>query len=144
MEPLDLTKAPPRSPYVKLGGLLMLARTIDKFRGMLPGGKIGAYQIEGFSRRMLAGLGIPADDLQSVIALASSDEEVVAWVHKHSDSLKYDAVNAALEARKVGQRIDDPDFLAKYPVAKTLPHDTPLLRMLEADDATSFEGELAG
>jgi hypothetical protein len=144
MEALDLTKAPPRSPYPELGGLLMLARTIDKLRAMLPGGNIGAYQIDGFSRRMLQALGIPEDDLRSVIALAGSDDEVAAWVRKHSDPSKYGEINAALESITVGQRLDRPEFVQRYPVAKTLPHETTLLRMLEMDDAKSFEGQNAG
>lgn len=138
MEPLDLTKAPPRSPYVQLGGLYMLARTIDKMRANLPGGNLGAYQIAGFSTIMLDGVGIPADDLQAVVALASDDEEVVAWVHKHADRSKYAQVNATLEARNVAERLGDADFLRKYPFAKTLPPETPRMRMLELDDAQSF------
>ena len=135
MEPLDLTKAPPRSPYVQLGGLYMLARTIDKMRAQLPGGNTGAYQVAGFSTIMLEGIGIPADDLQAVVALASDEEEVVAWVRKHGDASKYAHVNATLESKTVAERLDDPEFLKKYPFAKTLPPETPRLRMLELDDA---------
>lgn len=138
MESLDLTKNPPRSPYIKLGGLLMLARTIDKMRAMLPGGKLGAYQLDGFSERMLKTLGIPEDDMRAVIALAENDDEVVAWFRKHSDPAKYDGVNATLEAITVGDRLDRPEMIAKYPVMKTLPPETPLLRMLEADDGLTF------
>lgn len=138
MEPLDLTKAPPRSPYVELGGLYMLARTIDKLRAQLPGGNLGAYQMEGFSERLLKALDVPQDDLLSVIALASGDDDVLAWVRKHSDPSKYGEINASLEAATVGQRLDRPDFVKKYPVIETLPPETPLLRMLEVDDAKSF------
>lgn len=138
MEALDLTKAPPRSPYVELGGLYMLARTIDKIRATLPGGDTGAYQIAGFSKRMLDALGIAEDDLRAVVALASSDDEVVAWVRKHSDSSKYGSINAALEAPTVGERLDRPEMVAKYPILTTLPPETTLLRMLELDDARSF------
>lgn len=138
MESLDLTKAPPRSPYVNLGGLLMLARTIDKLRATLDGGSVGAYQIAGFSQRMMDALEIKEDDLRAVVALASTDDDVVAWVQKHSDPSKYADVNTMLEATKVGERLDRPDMLAKYPVLKTLPPETPLLRMLEKDDAQSF------
>lgn len=138
MEALDLTKAPPRSPYVKLGGLLMLARTIDKLRAMLPGGNTGAYNMSGFSEEMLEELGIPEDDLRSVVALAHTDDEVVAWVHKHSDASKYDAVNALLEQLTVGDRLDRPHMLAKYPIMKKLPPEMPLLKMLDEDDAAGF------
>lgn len=139
MQPLDLTKTPPRSPYVKLGGLLMLARTIDKMRALLPGGNTGAYQIAGFSKRMLDALGIPEDDMQGVVALAATDDEVLAWVQKHSDASKYGEINASLEKITVGDRLDRPEMVAKYPILTTLPPDTTLLRMLELDDAQSLQ-----
>lgn len=139
MTPMDLTKAPPRSPYVKLGGLYMLARTIDKMRAQLPAGNTGAYQISGFSSRMLKALGIEEDDMRAVVALSSSDDEVVAWVQKHSDASKYDEINATMERLTVGERLDRPDFVAKYPLVKTLPAETTLFRMLDLDDASSFD-----
>ncbi len=116
----------------------MLARTIDKIRATLPGGNLGAYQMAGFSKRMLEALAIPEDDLRAVVALSSSDDEVAAWVRKHSDPSKYDEINAALEAPTVGERLDRPDMVAKYPILTTLPPQTTLLRMLELDDAKSF------
>lgn len=138
MESLDLTKAPPRSPYVELGGLLFLARTIDKMRAALPGGNLGSYQIAGFSKRMLDGLGIQEDDLQAVVALASGDEEVLAWVRKHSDQGRYAEINAYLLSQTVAERKKKPELLAKYPALETLPPETPVLKMLELDDAQNF------
>lgn len=138
MDSLDLTKAPPRSPYVELGGLIFLARTIDKLRATLPGGNPGSYQIAGFSKRMLDALAIPEDDLRAVVALATSDDDVVAWVRKHSDPAKFGEVNAYLESQTVAERQEKPELLAKYPFLKTLPPQTPVLRMLELDDEQSF------
>lgn len=138
MESLDLTKAPPRSPYVELGGLLFLARTIDKIRASLPGGNLGSYQIAGFSTRVLDALGIHEDDLRAVVALARSDDDVLAWVRKHGDPAKYAEINAGLRSQTVAERKEKPELLAKYPVLKTLPPGTPVLRMLELDDAQSF------
>lgn len=139
MEPLDLTKTPPRSPYVRLGGLLMLARTIDKIRATLPGGNSGAYRVRGFSSQLLDKLGIQEDDLRAVVALARSDDEVVEWVRKHSDPSKTDEINAAFESETVGGRAGNPDYFERYPVARTLPPQTTLLRVLEIDDAAAFE-----
>jgi hypothetical protein len=136
MDSLDLTKAPPRSPYADLGGLYMLARTIDKIRATLPGGNLGAYRIAGFSSQLLERLGVQEDDLRAVVALAGSDAEVLAWVQKHSDPSKYAQISAEFEANKVGQR--QADYFERYPLAKTLPPDTSLLRVLELDDAQSF------
>jgi hypothetical protein len=136
MESLDLSKAPPRSPYERLGGLLMLARTIDKLRATLPGGNLGAYRVRGFSGQLLDKLGVHEDDLRAVVSLASDEDEVVAWVRKHSDVSAYERINAEFEAERVGQR--GPDYFERYPVAKTLPPETTLLRVLEIDDALAF------
>lgn len=143
MEPLDLSTRAPRSPRVRLAGLYMLARTIDKLRATLPGGNLGPYQLAGFSERLLAALGIAEDDIRAVVALAKDDDEVASWVLKYSDQSKYPEINARLEAPTVGERLDRPDFLARYPIIeqKRLPAETTLLEMLELDDAAMFEIE---
>ncbi len=122
----------------------MLARTIDKLRATLPGGNFGAYQIPGFSARMLSALGIEESALRDVVARGSSDDEVVQWVRTHSDPSRYDEFNASLEGRRVRDRIDDAAFRAKYGwITQESPAeilDMPLLDMLVLDDARSFSG----
>lgn len=138
MDPLDLTLRPPRSPRESLGGLLMLARTIDKLRATLPGGKLGAYQIPGFSARLMAELGIEEPALRDVVARASTDDDVVAWVREHSDVSRYDEINALLEKRRIADRIDDPEFCERYPIFRELPREMTLLEALEHDDRALF------
>jgi hypothetical protein len=140
MEPLDLTRRPPRSPRQFLPGLelFMLARTIDKIRATLPGGNIGEYQITGFSSSLLNALGISEAVLRKVIAEAGSDEAVAAWIREHSDAARYAEINAKLAGRTVGERLDDPEFLRRYPNAKNLPPETSRLDHLIADDAEAF------
>lgn len=121
----------------------MLARTIDKIRADLPGGNLGVYRIQGFSQRLLDSLGIVKDDLRVIVALAATDDEVVAWVRKHSDDSKYGEINAALRAPTVGERLDRPDFVERYPIIKELPPDMTLLEMLDHDDAKMFETPLS-
>ena len=75
MKPLDLTAAPPRSPRVQLGGVFMLARSIDKVRAQLPGGKPGAYVTErGLTKALLEMLGVTHDSFRDAVASAHSDE----------------------------------------------------------------------
>jgi Domain of unknown function (DUF5069) len=140
MDALDLTRRPPRSPREPLGDLdlLMMARTVDKIRATLPGGNIGGYQITGFSSRLLEKLGLIEGQLRAAIARASSDEEVAAWIRAHTDSAAYAEINAAFERQKVGERISDPEYLARYPVAKRLSPDASRLDVLIADDAETF------
>ncbi len=140
MESLDLSKNPPRPPREPLAGLdlIMAARTVDKLRASLPGGNLGAYQIKGFSTVLLDKLGITEDELRSVVASALSDAEVAAWLRERSTPATIATVNHLIPTRLVGDRIDDPEFAARYPVGKTLPRDLPLVDMLIHDDAASF------
>jgi hypothetical protein len=138
MEAIDLATQPPRSPNLRLGGLLMLARTIDKLRASLPGGNLGVYYIRGFSATLLSELGIDEAALRDAVARAHSDDEIVGWVREHSDPARYDEINALLRSRRIADRIDDPEFVARYPIVATLPREMPLLDMLDRDDRSMF------
>jgi hypothetical protein len=117
----------------------MAARTVDKIRATLPGGNIGEYQITGFSSSLLNALGISEAVLRKVIADAESDADVAAWIREHSDRERYAEINAKLEGRTVGERLNDPEFLRRYPSARNLPPETSRLDHLIADDAEAFE-----
>jgi hypothetical protein len=140
MNALDLTKRPPRSPRALLPGLdlLMAARTVDKIRATLPGGNLGEYQITGFSSSLLNALEIAESSLRKAIASARSDEEIATWIAEHSDPQRYAEINAKLEGRTVGERLNDAGFLQRYPNARNLPPETSRLDHLIADDAEAF------
>jgi Domain of unknown function (DUF5069) len=140
MNALDLTLRPPRSPRERLPGLdlVMAARTVDKIRATLPGGNIGEYQITGFSSSLLNALGIAESVLRKVIAAADSDEEIATWIRLHSDPARYAEINAKLESRTVGERLNDADFMERYPSARNLPPETPRLDHLLVDDEETF------
>jgi Domain of unknown function (DUF5069) len=140
MEALDLTKRPPRSPRELLPGLnlLMLARTVDKLRATLPGGNLGEYQITGFSSSLLNALEIPEAALRAAIARCESDAQVADWIREHSKPERYEEINAKLEGRTIAERLSDPTFVARYPVARRLSPESSRLDMLIADDAEAF------
>jgi hypothetical protein len=138
MEPLDLSKRPPRSPRERLDGLAMMPRTIDKLRSTLPGGNPGAYKVAGFSARMLDMLGVNEDKLREVVRMAASDQDVAAWLRTHADVSKYPEINEHFESQ-VHEKLKDPEgFDQRYPVRKRLGL-SKLLDVLEADDRESFE-----
>jgi hypothetical protein len=140
MDPLDLAKAPPRSPRAQAGSLslLMLARSIDKFRAAQPGGNLGAYQIEGFSIGLLDELGIDRAEFAKVVAQSAGDAEVATWVAQRTTPEQRDAADQKIEARRIADRIESPGWTERYPIALTLPPETPLIDMLAADDAAAF------
>jgi hypothetical protein len=139
MQPLDLSKQPPRSPRVKIGGIVMLARTIDKMRAALPGGNMGPYKVPGFSTRMLEAIGMSEEDLQAEVARAGSEDEVLAWVLARTDPAKFDEFNRRLAARSV--KDIDPDrleqFRSNYPHHAEVPSGL-MLDIIEHDDAKMF------
>lgn len=139
MEPLDLTKAPPRSPWLQLHGIYNMPRTIDKLRASLPGGNVGEYHIDGFSRRMLDGLGVSEDALRGVVAEAKDDRDVENWLLANVDLAKYADANAALAARTLGDA-DREWFASRYPVSATMPDSAPLFDVIDADDRATFPG----
>lgn len=139
MQPLDLSKQPPRSPHVRIGGLMVLARTIDKMRAALPGGDMGPYNIPGFSTRMLDAVGISQEDLQAEVARAGSEEEIVSWVRAHADPAAFDEINKKLAARHISDM--DPErlesFRAKYPHHAEVQSGL-IADIIEHDDAKMF------
>jgi hypothetical protein len=80
----DLTQRPPRSPRVRLGGCVILARCLDKGRATLAG-KNGEYHFAcPLDERLLQFMGIKAGDLKKQLALGEGDGEILEWIVAHS------------------------------------------------------------
>jgi Domain of unknown function (DUF5069) len=74
----DLTKFPPRSPRVRLGGYAILPRCLDKGRATLAG-KNGEYHYAcPLDQRFLEFTGIDPEALKK--QLGKSDTEVLEWI----------------------------------------------------------------
>ncbi|TAL06285.1 MAG: DUF5069 domain-containing protein [Verrucomicrobia bacterium] len=85
----DLTKQPPRSPRVRLGGYALLPRMLDKGRATLAG-KNGEYHYNcPNDQHFLSFAGIDADALKQQLAAGKGDGEILEWItanakHKHT------------------------------------------------------------
>lgn len=77
----DLTRQPPRSPYVRLGGFVILPRLIDKARAAL-GGKLGEYHegATGLNAHFLRFVGLDYEALKHYIATGAGDWDILQWV----------------------------------------------------------------
>ena len=76
----DLTQRPPRSPHIRLGGLAILPRILDKGRATLAG-KNGEYVYNAPTDQHLTKfLGLDADALLKELATGKGDGEILAWV----------------------------------------------------------------
>jgi hypothetical protein len=78
----DLTKFPPRSPRVRLGGYVILPRMLDKGRATVAG-KNGEYHYAcPLDQRFLEFVGIDPEALKK--ELGKGDGEILAWVEKNA------------------------------------------------------------
>jgi hypothetical protein len=78
----DLTKAPPRSPRVRLGGFVILPRLLDKGRSTIAA-KNGDYVFNcPMDRRLFEFVGVNANTLMNQLSCGKSDGQVLAWMLK--------------------------------------------------------------
>lgn len=139
MKPLNLSAHAPRKPSERLAGVLFMARTVDKLRASLPGGDLGAYKVGGISTRMLGYLGIEESELATAVARADDDADVEQFILERTTAATREECNAKLLERTVGDYIANVEgFLTRYPLAKTLPPETSIIKMLELDDTELF------
>ena len=145
MLPLDLTAAPPRSPWDSLDGLYLMPRTIDKLRAQLPGGKPGAYITAfGVTAVLLKLIKVSEDELRECVALAGSDDDVAAWLRDRGAKPRYDKANAILSNLTVAEVT--PDLLETFErfYAGRPPELQNLFEILLWDDRRCFAGAAPG
>ena len=99
---IDLTRRPPRSPYDSIGGLLGLARMVDKGRAALAG-RLGLYWYgadSGIDRRVLELLGLTPEQFSEGLSQCASDDAVIEWLGARLD--KTDDEKKALNDTLIG------------------------------------------
>lgn len=83
-DPYDLTQHAPRSPRVRLGGLVIVPRMLDKCRATLKG-RAGDYEYGcSLDRYALDFLGIDAEALKAEVAKGKGDGDLLAWIQSHA------------------------------------------------------------
>src|SRR5437773_12440719 len=79
----DLTKEPPRSPRLRIGGYALLARMADKGRSTL-NGTVGEYHFDCPVDNLLFGFkGVKSTEVKPLLASGASDEQIAAWLNTH-------------------------------------------------------------
>jgi Domain of unknown function (DUF5069) len=137
MEPLDLTKQPPRAPRTELDGIIFLPRSIDKARAYLAGGNRNGYNIPGVTGGMLERFGISEDDFIAAVGAASTDADVAVFVRRSADQATLDEWNAFVKEREPRGDRNLPQVHEIYPWLK----DTDLrlvLDILAEDDRRMY------
>ena len=142
----DLTKRPPRSPRVRLGGYAMLARVLDKARASLIG-KAADYKYGNpMDQHFFEFTGISQDALLEQVKTQAGDWNILLWVNAHANPKRAPheirAWSAYLETMPLGDAEDFEWFAAQ--VKRLNPVRTDLhtiVDYLDADDHASFGGQ---
>ncbi len=135
---LDLRSAPPRSPCVELGGLVLFARTIDKGRAKMAG-TAGDYKIgPGLSAYLLEWLGLDEAALLAALAEHPDDRAMVHWLRANTDAASYQSINERLRIRALRDAEHRAQMTPAYPLLAARPDLSNWFEVLDYDDALAF------
>ena len=108
----DLTKFPPRSPRVRLGGYVILPRMLDKGRATVAG-KNGEYHYAcPMDQRFLEFAGVDPEALKK--ELGKSDGEILEWIETHAKHKRAPEEIAAwseFAEKRVPQDVESREYL---------------------------------
>ena len=142
----DLTRHPPRSPRVRLGGFVHLPRLLDKARAHAAG-RAGDYIYPcPLDQRFFSFTGLTADAFLAAVRAGKSDTAMLAWVTAHTQPARAPheilAWSAWLEQLAPGDAKRHAHFAEQ--LASVAPDRTDIvtnLDRLDLDDYTSFSGQ---
>ncbi|MBV8425594.1 MAG: cupin domain-containing protein [Candidatus Eremiobacteraeota bacterium] len=135
----DLRAHAPRPPREMLGGLVLLARTIDKVKAKTQG-TLGAYKVTpGMSGYLFEGLEISEDDFTSAVLELRDDEKIAQWVRSKCDPAKFSAINDKLNARGFRDAEHRKTFVPRYPFLEQRLDITNFFDMMLEDDKLLFK-----
>ena len=143
----DLTKQPPRSPRVRLGGYPMLPRMLDKGRATINGTN-GEYNYAcPADQEFLQFAGIDPEALKKELASGKGDGEILAWVRqnaKNTPTASQIAAWAEYQDRRGPGNVGAREFFHGVH-AKIAPDRDDILTwfdLLDLDDYISFGGKV--
>lgn len=146
IQSLDLTKQPPRSPRVRLGGYAILPRCLDKGRATI-NGKNGEYHYAcPLDQRFLEFAGIDDEALKKELAAGKSDGEILEWVQGNARNKPTDAQIVAWSVYQAQRAPSDPEGRTYFNDihAKVAPKREDIsswFELLDVDDYVSFGGK---
>jgi hypothetical protein len=142
----DLTKNPPRSPRVRLGGYAILPRMLDKCRAVLAGTQ-GDYKYAcPLDQRFLEFAGVDPAALKRQVASGKGDAKLLVWIQQHAKHPRTDPEIAAwsrFAEQRVPGDVESREFFHGLH-AKVAPHREDIstwFDLLDLDDYVSFGGQ---
>jgi hypothetical protein len=142
----DLTRRPPRSPRVRLGGYVVLPRMLDKGRALLAG-KNGEYNFAcPLDQRFLEFAGIDAEALKKQLASGKSDGDILSWIGQNAKNQPSEpeiVAWSALQAQRTPGDTESRDFFqgAHAKIAPKREDIVTWFDLLDLDDYVSFGGQ---
>lgn len=143
MQSKDLAVEAPRSPYERINGFAILARTIDKCRSVIAD-TAGEYHFNcPLDKTLFEFKGINADEFKSYVETGASDDEIGVWVMKNGVEKTEDEIkNWSDHFRTDFSYSTDPNksewFKGECERLALDPSTTTLFDYLEVDDKVSF------
>ena len=141
----DLTKRPPRSPRVRLGGYVILPRMLDKGRAVIAGTE-GEYKYAcPTDEHFLTFAGIDAQALKKQLATGKGDGEILEWIRKNAKNKPAESEIAAWSAyceQRVPADVESREFFHEVH-SKMAPKREDIgtwFDLLDLDDYISFGG----
>jgi hypothetical protein len=142
----DLTKQPPRSPRVRLGGYVILPRMLDKGRATIAG-KNGEYHYAcPQDQRFLEFVGIDPEGLKKQLVGGKGDGEILEWIGKNASHKRIASEISAWSALQEQRAPDNPDSREFFNGIhkQAAPKRTDIATwfdVLDVDDYVSFGGK---
>lgn len=143
----NLTQRPPRSPRVRLGGYVILARILDKGRAELAG-TLGEYGYnKPVDQHWFRFTGIPPELLKEELAKGKGDGEILEWIAENA-AVKHQPWEIQQWSAYQNERGPDGDiqtleFFASRvgPLSKNREDITTWFDYLDLDDHVTFGGK---
>jgi len=105
----DLTKHPPRSPRVRLGGYVILPRCLDKGRATVAG-KNGEYHFAcPLDQHFLQFAGVDPEALKQQLAVGKGDGQILDWIRENGRNKRTDSEIMAWSIYQEQRPPTDPD-----------------------------------
>lgn len=146
MNPPDLTQRPPRSPRVRLGGFVLLARILDKCRATVAGQQ-GEYIFNcPLDQRFFEFVQIDAEAFKQQVGTGASDSQMLEWVMNcagNKSSLGGAILWSKFQERRVPGDVETRAFFNELH-KKAAPHRSDIhtwFDLLDLDDFVSFGGQ---
>ena len=146
IQSLDLTKQPPRSARVRLGGYAILARCLDKGRATL-NGKNGEYHFAcPLDEHFLNFAGVDPEALKKELGAGKGDGEILEWIHANSKHKRSESEIVEWSAYQDRRAPSDPESREYFNGlhAKIAPKREDIwswFDLLDVDDYVSYGGK---